>query len=78
MSLHRSELVTANTGSRGLSRRRFLQMVGAATGRAVMNVMAVWGQIPISAQISPPPLDGNGNGTKVIVVGAGPGGCPAA
>jgi monoamine oxidase len=63
----------------GLTRRKFLQMVGATTGgAAVMNIMTAWGQIPVAAQTTPPTLDGNGNGTRVIVVGAGPGGCPAA
>jgi monoamine oxidase len=40
--------------------------------------MGAWGFIPSAAQTEPPKLDGNGEGTKVIVVGAGPGGCPAA
>lgn len=62
-----------------LTRRRFLQLVGATAGSgAVMSAMGAWGHIPVSAQISPPQMDGNGNGTKVIVLGAGPGGCPAA
>lgn len=62
-----------------MTRRRFLQMVGATAGSgAVTSIMGAWGQIPVSAQIVPPKMDGNGNGTKVIVIGAGPGGCPAA
>lgn len=79
MTLHRTSMAAQGGGPRGLTRRRFLQMVGATTGgAAVMNVMTAWGQIPVAAQVAPPPLDGNGNGTRVIVLGAGPGGCPAA
>ncbi|HVL23564.1 MAG TPA: flavin monoamine oxidase family protein [Thermomicrobiales bacterium] len=62
-----------------ITRRRFLQMVGATAGSAaVMNVLTAWGQMPMGGQTEPPKLQGNGNGTKVIVIGAGPGGCPAA
>jgi monoamine oxidase len=62
-----------------LTRRRFLQMVGATAGSAAMfNVMSAWGQIPMEGQTEPPELDGNGEGTKVIVLGAGPGGAVAA
>lgn len=79
MSLHRSGMTAQGIRTGGLTRRKFLQMVGATTGgAAVMNIMTAWGQIPVAAQTTPPTLDGNGNGTRVIVVGAGPGGCPAA
>lgn len=62
-----------------LTRRRFLQLVGATAGSAAaLNMMAAWGLQPIEGQSKPPALDGNGNGTKVIVLGAGPGGCPTA
>jgi monoamine oxidase len=62
-----------------LTRRRFVQMVGATVGSAAaLNVMAAWGQQETSGQTEPPKLDGSGNGTKVIVLGAGPGGCAAA
>lgn len=62
-----------------LTRRRFLQMVGATVGSAaVLNIMTAWGQQAIGGQTEPPKLDGNGNGTKVIVIGSGSGGCPAA
>lgn len=61
-----------------LTRRRFLQLVGATAGpAAVLNVMTAWGQVPMG-QSGPPQLQGNGNGTKVIVVGARPGGSVAA
>ena len=63
----------------GITRRRFLQLVGTTVGSAAaLNIMAAWGQQPIPGQVAPPKLQGNGNGTRVIVVGAGPGGCPAA
>ena len=62
-----------------VTRRQVLQLIGAsAGGAAVMNTMTAWGHMPVAAQTTPPKLDGNGNGTKVIVLGAGPGGCPAA
>jgi monoamine oxidase len=54
-------------------------MVGATAGSAaVFNVLSAWGQIPITGQTEPPKLQGNGDGTKVIVLGAGPGGSIAA
>ncbi len=62
-----------------LTRRRFLQLVGATAGSAAaLNMMAAWGLQPMGGQSAPPALDGNGNGTKVLVLGAGPGGCPTA
>jgi monoamine oxidase len=54
-------------------------MVAAAGGAGAMaSAMGALGHIGIAAQTTPPQMDGSGNGTKVIVVGAGPGGCPAA
>lgn len=62
-----------------MTRRRFLELTGATLGSAaVLNVMHAWGQQQPGGQTAPPKLEGNGNGTKVIVIGAGPGGCPAA
>ena len=79
MSLHRYPSSAPSVGPEGLTRRHFLQLLGATTGAgAVMSTMGAWGQIGMAAQTSPPVMDGSGNGTKVIVVGAGPGGCPAA
>ncbi len=61
-----------------ISRRSFIKYVGATFGSAAaLNVMTAWGQQP-EGQIDPPDLDGSGEGTKVIVIGAGPGGCAAA
>ncbi len=54
-------------------------MVAATAGSsAMLNVMAAMGQQQVQGLTEPPKLDGNGEGTKVIVIGAGPGGCPAA
>lgn len=62
-----------------ITRRMFLQMVAATSGStAMLNVMAAMGQQSIEGLTEPPKMDGNGEGTKVIVLGAGPGGCPAA
>lgn len=62
-----------------ITRRRFLQMVGATIGSAAaLNVMTAWGQQAMGEQTGPPQLSGNGNGTRVIVLGAGPAGCVAA
>jgi monoamine oxidase len=58
-----------------LTRRRFLKLLSAAVGSAgVMNAMTAWGLLETSAQDAPPNLQGSGNGARVIVVGAGPGG----
>jgi monoamine oxidase len=62
-----------------LTRRRFLQVLGATAGSAaVANAMAAWGHLGVSAQTEPPKLTGKVNGVKVVVLGAGPGGCPSA
>jgi monoamine oxidase len=62
-----------------LSRRQFLKLLGAVGGGgAVMNAMTAFGMYHVSAQTEPPDLQGSGNGTKVVVLGGGPGGCPAA
>ncbi len=79
MSQIRNPALTQHTGSGVLTRRRFLQMLSAGAGSgAVLTAMGAWGQIPVTAQTTPPRLDGNGNGTRVVILGAGPGGCPAA
>src|SRR5665648_329253 len=79
MSQNRTPGQAQNSEPGVLTRRRFLQMIGAtAGGGAVASTMGAWGHIGIAAQITPPMMDGSGAGTKVIVVGAGPGGCPAA
>jgi monoamine oxidase len=65
--------------SGGLSRRQFLKLLGAVGGSGmVMNTMTAWGMFQASAQTEPPKLEGSGNGTKVLILGGGPGGCPSA
>ena len=62
-----------------LTRRQFLHMTGMAVGSAgVFNMLNAWGQNAMDGLTEPPQLDGSGNGTKVIVIGTGSGGCPAA
>jgi monoamine oxidase len=62
-----------------MTRRGFLKWAGAMFGSAAaLNVMAAWGQQEIEGQTGPPQLDGSGEGTRVIVLGAGPGGCATA
>lgn len=62
-----------------LTRRRFLHLTGATLGSAgVLNMLNAWGQNAMDGLTEPPKLDGSGQGTSVIVIGAGPGGCPAA
>ncbi|MCO5224662.1 MAG: flavin monoamine oxidase family protein [Thermomicrobiales bacterium] len=72
---------TAKSLTKGspMTRRRFLHLTGAALGSAgVLNVLNAWGQNAMDGLTEPPKWDGNGNGTKVIVIGTGAGGCPAA
>lgn len=62
-----------------MTRRRFLHLTGATLGSAgVLNMLNAWGQNSMDGLTEPPKLDGNGEGTRVVVVGSGPGGCPAA
>lgn len=62
-----------------LTRRKFLKMTGATLGSAgMLNLMNAWGQNSMDGLTHPPQMDGSGAGTHVIVIGAGPGGCPAA
>ena len=55
-----------------LSRRRFLALLGATGGsHAVAGALSAWGLLPASTQRQPPPLEGSGNGIRVLVLGAG-------
>lgn len=68
----------ARKGS-SLTRRQFLHMTGVSIGSAgVLNMLNAWGQNAMDGLTEPPQWDGNGEGTKVIVVGTGSGGCPTA
>jgi hypothetical protein len=63
---HRAHERTAGVHQPGtITRRRFLQMVGATIGSAAaLNVMTAWGQQEMGEQTGPPQLSGNGNGTR--------------
>lgn len=63
-----------------LTRRRFIQAVGAVGGTAAMwGAMSAWGHLAEvkASPTTPPPLEGGGSGTKVVVLGAGPAGLVA-
>jgi monoamine oxidase len=63
------------------TRRRFLKALGVTGGgAAVMNAMSAWGMLPAAAlaQTERPQLDGNAEGTSVVVIGTGPGGSASA
>jgi monoamine oxidase len=62
-----------------LNRRGFLKMLGAVGGTSlVMGAMDAWGMGLASAQDAPPELSGNGDGKRVIILGAGLAGMTAA
>lgn len=61
------------------TRRKFLQMLGAAGGSAViLHALDAWNLSTASGMEAPPPLEGDPNGTKVIVLGGGPAGLTTA
>lgn len=63
----------------GISRRNFLQAVGALYGSATaFTLMQGWGFLGASAQAAPPALHGQGQGVKVAILGAGLAGMTAA
>lgn len=66
--------------SHAVTRRTFLKMLGAVTGSATVYLaMDAWQISGASGQEAPPDLEGDGgNGTRVIVLGAGPAGLTAA
>jgi monoamine oxidase len=66
-------------GGRPLSRRTFLKALGATgASAAVLGAMQAWGLAEDSGQAEPPDLSGEVNGTRVIVIGAGPAGLATA
>lgn len=78
MTKNISRALAARFGS-SLTRRDFLHMTGMTLGSAgVLNMLNAWGQNAMEGLTEPPKWDGNGEGTKVIVIGTGSGGCPAA
>ena len=65
--------------SSGLNRRRFLKMLGAASGSgAVLAAMDAWGMGIESARAAPPRLSQAGEGKTVVILGAGLAGMTAA
>jgi monoamine oxidase len=61
------------------SRREFLSLLSRTGGSAaVLTAMNAWGLVPASAQSAPPPLEGSGDGTSAVVLGAGLAGLTAA
>lgn len=68
----------SGTGGAPLTRRRFIQAVGALGGTAaVWSGLSAWGQIAEAKQVAPPQLEGDVGGTSVVVLGAGPAGLVA-
>lgn len=64
---------------RPLTRRRFLHLLGLTGGSAaVWNAMDAWNLLGASTASQPPTLEGEGNGTRVVVLGAGLAGMTAA
>src|SRR5580704_10453422 len=62
-----------------LSRRGFINLVGKAGGvSAVYQTMAAMGLLPVPAAYSGPPSLAPGNGTRVVILGAGIAGMVAA
>jgi monoamine oxidase len=60
-----------------MSRRDFLKVMGAAGGSgAIWSAMKAWGLMVPTMQI-PPQMEGRGEGTRVIILGAGLGGLAA-
>lgn len=72
---------TNRSGSGGapLNRRRFLRLLGAASGSgAVLAAMDAWGMGIASKQEAPPRLSQVGDGKRVVILGAGVAGMTAA
>jgi monoamine oxidase len=73
--------MTRNAPRPGLTRRRFINLVGKAGGyAAVYSTMAAMGLLPVpSAYAGPPQLaPGSGRGVRVVILGAGIAGLAAA
>lgn len=65
--------------SHSFTRRKLLKMLGAVGGStAVFSALEAWNLSTASGQEAPPALDGNGNGTKILILGAGPAGLTCA
>ncbi len=74
-------MASPDSGSnrRSISRRTFLKALGATgASAATLSAMQAWGLAGDSGQAEPPVLNGDVNGVKVIVIGAGPAGLATA
>lgn len=61
-----------------LTRRTFIQAITALGGTgAAWGAMSAWGHLATAQTSTPPPLEGGGNGTSVVILGAGPAGLVA-
>lgn len=61
-----------------VTRRRFIQAVSALGGTAAAwSAMSAWGHLAAAQETAPPALEGGGDGTSVIILGAGPAGLVA-
>lgn len=61
------------------SRRQFLSLLGKTGGSAaVMTALNAWHLLGTPTRSAPPPLQGSGQGTRVVVLGAGLAGMTAA
>ena len=71
MSVHRNPATAHYLRPGVLTRRRFLQLLGATAGSgAVASAMGALGYIPVSAQTEPPKLDGSGNALDNAIITA--------
>ncbi|HEY8445652.1 MAG TPA: flavin monoamine oxidase family protein [Thermomicrobiales bacterium] len=67
-----------NGKTQTLTRRRFIQAVGAVGGAAAaFSALSAWGQFAEAKQTEPPPLEGDASGKSVVILGAGPAGLVA-
>lgn len=67
-----SENTNSSNFSHHLTRRHFLQALGAVGGAGMMmSGLSAFGISIASAQETPPTLSGNGNGKRVVILGAG-------
>lgn len=70
--------VLRDTKGSPLTRRRFIQAATALGGTtASFSAMSAWGHLAEAQTSTPPPLEGGGDGTSVVILGAGPAGLVA-
>ena len=71
--------ITPQFNAHQFTRRKFLKMLGAAGGAAtVFSALEAWNLSTASGMDAPPPLDGNADGVRVVILGAGPAGLACA